>query len=304
MEKIREIISNNETFLILTHTNPDGDAIGSSYALKNALEGMGKVSHMSVETPNPSNLQSFVIDSNIHEDLLDEYDIVFCLDCSTKDYLYNSHLIEKGKRSVLIDHHLTNREYADVNYIDSDACATGAIIYKLLDGFCQMNFIIASLIYVAMVTDTGNFAYSNTNKEAFLIASELMEYGIDCGSVHDIIETKQKEMLEIYKYALNNIKSYKDDKIMIMILDDEELLKGVNTDGVIDYIRYIEGVRVACLIKKNSGIYKVSLRSTSDDINVANVAKGFGGGGHKRAAGFSYEGDIVSLIDKICTIEV
>lgn len=304
MEKIREIISNNKTFLILTHTNPDGDAIGSSYALKNALESMGKVSHMSVETPIPSNLQSFVIDSNMNDDLLSEYDIVFCLDCSTKDYLYNAHLIEKGKKSVLIDHHLTNMEYADVNYIDSDACATGAIIYKLLDGFCQMNFIIASLIYVAMVTDTGNFAYSNTNKEAFLIAARLMEYGIDCGSVHDIIETKQKEMLEIYKYALNNIKSYKDDRIMIMILDDEDMLKGVNTDGIIDYIRYIEGVRVACLIKKSSDIYKVSLRSTSDDINVANVAKDFGGGGHKRAAGFSYEWDIASLIDKICTIEV
>ena len=131
-----------------------------------------------------------------------------------------------------------------------------------------------------------------------------MEYGIDCGSVHDIIETKQKEMLEIYKYALNNIKSYKDDRIMIMILDDEDMLKGVNTDGIIDYIRYIEGVRVACLIKKTSDIYKVSLRSTSEEINVANVAKSFGGGGHKRAAGFSYEGDIASLIDKICTIEV
>lgn len=306
--KLTEIVNKiNETdnICLLVHESPDGDAIGSLIALDIALKKLGKKVDAFIEKV-PSNCE-FLIDSigkNIltfdKMDLLKKYDLCISLDCGDIDRLGDAKTIfENANHTICIDHHYTNKGYAIQNYIDGEAAATGEIIYELLS---EMNVgldkDVATALYAAISSDTGNFKHNNTRKSTFDIAGKLIECGVDITKIsyHLFSETSLSRMKFMGK-LLQDVEVVLNGKVGILTARQEDIenfnVNESELEGMVDYARYIKGVEVGIFIKPVDGMYKVSLRSNGKaDVSV--VAGKFNGGGHKFAAGckFRAENDV------------
>lgn len=308
IDKFIEILENNDTFLIITHENPDGDALGSSLAMKKTLELIGKDVDFYAQTPIPVNLEDMILEKDIEEldNLKANYDICLCMDCSSEDYLFGSNLRNLCNKIILVDHHVTNERYADINLVSEKASATGELVFAIssrLLGTIPLD--IASLIYVAISTDTGNFAYSNTTPTTHIIASKLLKAGVNQGKINEMVKLKDIKSLMIRRKSLENIYAFKDNRILVMVLDDESINSSTDTDGLIDAIRYIKGCNIAALVKRaDEESYKVSLRSGGSDVDVSEIAKLYGGGGHKKAAGFTFKGSKNEILTVIKDIDL
>ena len=303
MKKIKKLIESNDEFIILPHKSPDGDAIGSSVALKKALENNGKKGYIVLDDDIPLNLQFLAVDKysfKAFNQLKHESKVVITIDSSDVTR-FNGRIDLLENRTVLnIDHHITNTKYGDVNYV-KEASSVGELIYELL---IEMDYSIdkavANAIYVAISTDTGSFKYSNTTKNTFRIASELREK-LDFELINR--ELYQKVLLEnvlLKNKILGTLKVYKE-KIGLVFLTNEMLsalaLKEVDTDGIVEEVRNISGIQVAIFIKhENEDQYKVSFRSKLD-FDVAALALEFNGGGHPKAAGCTMNGPLDRVID-------
>jgi len=306
IDRFIEKIKSYDTFLIITHENPDGDALGSSLALKKTLELIGKSVDLYAQTPVSVNLSDMILESDISEldNLKANYDVCFCLDCSSEDYLFGGNLRNLCNNVIVIDHHITNHKYGDINVVSEKAAATGELIYMISTNILgSIPREIASLIYLAISTDTGSFSYSNTTPMTHIIASKLLKCGVDQGKIGEMVKLKDLDSLFIRRKSLENIYAFSDNQILAMVLDDESIDANTDTEGLIDAIRYIKGCKLAALIKRDGkGGYKVSLRSGGSDVDVSVIAKSFGGGGHKKAAGFTFNGsksEILTIIKDI-----
>lgn len=303
MNRIKEYIDGSINVLILPHIHPDGDTLGSALALKVALINMGKNAHIVINDEIANNLR-FVACNNImstdeYDKLGIETDLVISVDASDAGRLGNRHeYIVKAKKSINIDHHKTNTEYCDLNLVDENAAATGILIYKLIEFLdVEITKEIAEAIYVAIVTDTGNFKYSNTDADTFLIAANLVNAGIDNTTIiNNLYQNRPIKELYLIRDALKNLNLYLDGRVSIIELNLEDFkinnISPTNTDGIIEFARDIDGVEVAVFIKEiDFDKIKVSLRS-KNDVDVSAIAQKFNGGGHSKAAGCSFESSI------------
>jgi bifunctional oligoribonuclease and PAP phosphatase NrnA len=303
MKQILHQIENSENLLLASHISPDGDAVGSLTALGLSLEILGKKVTFYSESAIPAVYRFLPATGRITRSInsRNEFDVAVILDCSTLDRVGNSvHLIEKIPMIINIDHHVTNSFFGHLQLVDTWACATAEIVYWLIRKMdIRINKAIATSIYTGILTDTGSFRFSNTNENAFSICREMMEYGVDPSYVaQHVYGFYSLGRLKLLNRALNSIEISENGKVSIMTLTQEMFRKthsqAEDTEGFLNYARNIKDIKVAALIQEqpasgNNGAgkcgYHISLRSDGA-VDVSAIAAGFGGGGHRTAAGF------------------
>jgi bifunctional oligoribonuclease and PAP phosphatase NrnA len=300
MARVVHELQAGQRFLITTHSGVDGDALGSMLAMHHLLLQLGKDSVMFLpasEFPLPVEYRFLPLEEVFHEppaDLVDR--VLVFLDCGNIDRTDASFLRRDGAHLLNIDHHHDNTRFGSVNLVDTEASSTAEIIYDLA-GLLEVEITprIASALYVGLITDTGRFMYENTDARTHEIAAVLIEAGVD---VHDtyrrLYERVPIEKLRLISRALDRIARFDDGKLAIAYISAEDYAatgtSELYTEGVIDFLRAIEGTRVAAMVRDRQGpppARKVSLRSTDGAIDVSAIARVHGGGGHPRAAGFS-----------------
>ncbi|MDQ5833697.1 MAG: bifunctional oligoribonuclease/PAP phosphatase NrnA, partial [Actinomycetota bacterium] len=291
-----------ERFVLVTHENPDGDAVGSLVAMHRVLLALGKDSVMLMgpdEFPLPYEYRFFDLDglqSAVPDDV-DERTAVF-LDCGNIDRNPAEAVKAEGMHILNIDHHHDNTRFGTVNHVVEDASCTAEIVWDLMRALnVEPTQEIADALYVGLVTDTGKFMYENTGTRAHIMAAELIEAGVD---VHDIYRRLYEGMpyskLELLGRALANVRRFDEGRLTFTHLTrDDFRLAGAEdsySEGVIDHLRSVEGTKVAAMSRElldqaGSGRKKVSLRATDGEVDVSVIARVQGGGGHRQAAGFS-----------------
>jgi phosphoesterase RecJ-like protein len=301
----------NDKFMLTTHERPDGDAVGSLAAMQLVLTALGKdaVAFMTAdEFPLPYEYRFVHLDKVATDppDDLAERVLVF-LDCGNVDRTPAAALQREGHCVLNIDHHHDNTRFGTVNHVDPHASCTAEMVWDLMKGLdVAVTQPIAEALYVGLVTDTGRFMYENTGPRAHEMAAELIEDGIDVHAIYRrLYEGIPEGKLELLARGLMNVQRFDDGLLTVthLTLEDYES-SGADesySEGVIDHLRAVEGTAVAGLVRDllgngGSPLRKVSLRATDDRIDVSKIARAQGGGGHRRAAGFSTDLDFPELV--------
>ena len=293
LKQIANKLKEAETVLLYPHVIMDGDTLGSSIALCVALRKLGKKAYILIEDEIPSYLLFMEKGyCTYDQQILDEPDISIAIDCSDIErFFMRQEKYLTGKASICVDHHKTNKSFADFNYIDENAAATGEIIFHLIKMMgVEVDVEMAEAIYTAITTDTGNFQYTNTTKNTHLITAELFDIGIDLEKISvEVYQNIRLEQLKISSEVFGNMEMLYHGKANIAFVT-QEMLKETGalmeeTEGIIATLRNISGVEISAFLKeKQIGEIKVGLRAkTYGDVSV--IAQAFGGGGHKKAAG-------------------
>jgi len=314
IERVASEIRNRERFLLTAHEGPDGDALGSLLGMHHMLTQLGKDSVMFLaakEFPLPIEYRFLPLEEVFHEAPADMADraVVF-LDCGNIDRMPVEFLTEPDRFKINVDHHHDNTLFGDVNLVEVDASCTAEIVYELavLLGV-EITPEIAAALYVGVVTDTGKFMYENTNARTHRIAADLIEAGVDVDETYRrLYEHVPLEKLRLLSRALEGIQRHCEGRLVLAYIsasDYEASGAGEEmTEGIIDHLRSVEGARVAALIRdlgdRGRAARKVSLRSSDGEVDVSAIARLRGGGGHKRAAGFSTDLELEQLVSFIC----
>ena len=300
-----------QRFLLATHENPDGDALGSLAGMQLVLAGLGKdaVAYMAPdEFPLPYEYRFIQIENLVTEPPADLEDrtIVF-LDCGNIDRNPADSLKREGAHILNVDHHHDNTQFGTVNLVVPEASCTAEVIWDLIkDLGAELTRPIAEALYVGLVTDTGKFMYENTGPAAHQMAAELIEAGVDVHAIYRrIFEGVPQGKLELLARGLANVERFDDGLLTVTHLSSEDYAAtGADasySEGVVDHLRALEGTAVAGLIRDLPGNgeqrRKVSLRATDDRVDVSAIARSQGGGGHRRAAGFSTTMDYPQLVE-------
>jgi phosphoesterase RecJ-like protein len=297
LERLRE----DRRFVLATHENPDGDALGSLVAMQGLLSTLGKDTVMFIsphDLPLPNEYSQVELDGLISEPPPDiaERTVVF-LDCGNIDR-NSASVLRDGAHLLNIDHHHDNTLFGTLNHVVPDASCTAEIVWDLMHGLgLSASAPVAEALYIGLVTDTGRFMYENTRPRAHLMAAELLEAGVDVASVnHRLYEDMPTEKLALLALALGQMQRFDSGELTMVALSAEDFERAgaeeSHSEGVIDQLRALHGTKVAVLVRELSsgerkGQHKVSLRATDDDVDVSIIARAQGGGGHRRAAGFS-----------------
>ena len=300
-DKALDMIAKAENILVLAHQSPDGDAVGSMVAIGLGLKQMGKNVDYSAGQ-NRYNLENIIeemqcFDKNIKE----HYDLAVVVDSSTVDYIHNNEYIARCDNVLIFDHHDTNMGYGNVNVLFPNAAACGEIIYDFLV-YANVNITkeIAQAVFVAIVTDTGNFVYSNTTANCHKIVADIYEKYDDFYVIAEYLKLKPLNSIKMLSIGLNALHLYHNGRFIVSTLlykdgFGPELDK--NTDSLTDIIRYAYGVDVAVIARQiGEDMFKCSMRSSEDKYDVSKFSQMQGGGGHTKAAGFNYEGKIEDLL--------
>ncbi|WP_312653503.1 DHH family phosphoesterase [Aminipila sp.] len=293
LKEIAEILMASKSVLLFTHINMDGDTLGSSVALCIALRKLGKQAHILIEDDIAAFLQFLDKDYCTYDNhVIENPDICLCIDCGDADrFKERKQKFFEGKQKGCIDHHVTTEPFADFNYIDPTASATGEIVYELLKEMpIQIDKEIGSAIFAAITTDTGNFQYSNTTKKTHLIAAELCDYGVDYNEISvELYQNNRLEKLLLQTKALQELIVFAKGQAAIcgvtQKMFEETQGKMEETEGMIETLRNISGIEVSIFVKEiEPNKCKVSMRSKKF-VNVAEMSQKLNGGGHARAAG-------------------
>jgi bifunctional oligoribonuclease and PAP phosphatase NrnA len=301
LEQIAHELLGADRFLLTTHENPDGDALGSLLALHQILSQLGKDSVMFLaakEFPLPIEYRFLPLEEVFHEAPADVVDrVLVFLDCGNIDRMPVDFLQRDGARVLNIDHHHDNTRFGEVNLVDVGASSTAEIVFELIEPLgAELTPEIAGALYVGLITDTGCFMYENTDARTHRIAAELIEAGVDVDDTYRrLYERVPREKLRLLARALEKIEIVSGGALAITYItadDYEQTGAGEDlTEGIIDHVRSIEGPVVAAVIRDQvaggRAARKVSLRSTDGSVDVSAIAREQGGGGHQRAAGFS-----------------
>lgn len=312
-DRIIDHLKRSRSVLVASHANPDGDAIGALLAAGLAIKAMQKDVCMYNQSVIPA-VYRFL--PSVHQigqkiDPIESYDTILVLDCGSLERVGRvASEFQKGQTLINIDHHVTNTKFGDLQWIDPDACATSEIIYRLIKQLgLAFDCPMATAIYTGILTDTGSFRFSSTNQQAFAICAEMIEKGANPYEVaQHVYGHYSLGRIKLLNLALDSLEISPNGTVSIMSLTQDMLDKTrtqeEDIDGIINYARRIEDVKVAALIHEVAGYgrarrqYHVSLRSDGD-VNVALIAAQFGGGGHANAAGFSVEATLADLKHKI-----
>jgi len=284
--------------MVTSHIDPDGDAIGSAFALSFALRNLGKESVVYFKDKVPYRYEFLPRPANlVHEIPPKQFDAVFAVDCGDFFRVGDGYEKLKDKGQIInIDHHDTNEAFGFLNISDQRASSTAEIIYAVLKALnVRMDFDIAVNIYTAILTDTGSFRYNSTNSKAFIICEEMTHFGVLPSYVAEqVYESHPKERFQLLCAALSTLDTYHDNRIAFILITDD-MIKNIGaskeqTDGFVEFLKEMKGVEVALVARQiGASQYKISMRSKGK-IDVASVASRFGGGGHTNAAGCILEG--------------
>ena len=309
LAEIVEELRDADRFLLTTHENPDGDALGSLLAMHHILTALGKDSVMflaSKEFPLPVEYRFMPLEEVFHEAPVDLVDrVLVFLDCGNIDRMPVEWLQRDDAHVLNIDHHHDNTHFGTRNLVDVEASSTAEIVFEIARELgAELTPEIASALYVGMVTDTGRFMYENTTPRAHRVAAELIEAGVDVDDTYRrLYEKVPLEKLRLVSRALDRVEQAEGGALTISCLTDEDYTAAgaseVHTEGIIDHLRSLNGSRVAALVReKQDGpqARKVSLRSVDGAVDVSLIAREMGGGGHARAAGFSTDLEYPALV--------
>ncbi len=309
--EIGEAFKAHNSFAVVSHVRPDGDAIGSILALGHALEQMGKSVRYLNNDGCPESL-AFLPGSEkveVSSEAKDvDVEVAITLDTAAHSRVGEGSLeaIKDAKLIINIDHHVSNPGYGDLNYIDSNSPATGQIIYDLLMALdLPISEITRDSIYVAVSTDTGSFQYSGTTQRTYEMAADLVARGLDVGKINELTYDSQPyRKVELMRALLNTLDRSDEGKLVWWDLSLEtknELgLVDDDTEGMIDFIRAVQGVLVAVFFEDlDGGKVRVSMRSKDRRLNASEICGVFGGGGHALAAGIRMSGPISDAREKV-----
>ena len=301
-QQIAELLRSQNNFLVLTHYRPDGDAIGSQLALVLLLKGLGKTVEAWNDDEVPAKFRFLP-----HSDLITcppsdakDFDVVIAIDTSTWQRVGSAaQRIRNKKHFINVDHHVSNEKFADINWIVPEAPASGQIAFDLIKrGGFKLTREIATCLFAAISTDTGSFTYANTTAESLRVAAELVDAGLNVGEIcRHVYESYPYARLMLLQKALAQLQLTDRKRIaytwVTTEMFEESGAKREDTEGLIDYARAIEGVVVAVLFEetREPGKIRISLRSKHSKIDVNSVARRFGGGGHREAAGARITGE-------------
>lgn len=314
LERIGVELRSRERFLLTAHEGPDGDALGSLLGMHHLLTQLGKDSVMFLaakEFPLPIEYRFLPLEEVFHEPPADMADrtVVF-LDCGNIDRMPVDFLTSGGNDVINIDHHHDNTRFGDFNLVDVGASCTAEIVYNLaLSLGATITREMAAALYVGLITDTGKFMYENTTAHTHRVAAELIDAGVDVDDTYRrLYEHVPLEKLRLISRALDGIRRYCDDRLVLSYITAADYAAtGAGeemTEGIIDHLRSIEGAKVAATIRdlgnRGRAARKVSLRSSEGDVDVSAIARKRGGGGHKRAAGFSTDLELDDLVSFLC----
>jgi len=311
VKAVAETIRANDRFLVVTHENPDGDALGSMLGLTLALRALRKdvVMYLSGAAPTPAEYR-FLDLADVRRELPDDLEerVLLAVDCANERRIGEENTgVDRAKLVVNIDHHHDNSGFGDLNLIVADASSTSEIVRDILRELdAPLTPEIAAALYVGLVTDTGRFQYTNTTSKALRLAAELVEAGADVhGIFQHVYETVQFSKLKLLARALERAQLFEGGGLVVSYLLKDDFgdvgAEEPYSEGIIDSLRAVEGSEMVALIReppRNEGpARRISLRSSHDEVDVSAIARKQGGGGHRQAAGFSSEKSIGEIVD-------
>ncbi|HEY4716019.1 MAG TPA: bifunctional oligoribonuclease/PAP phosphatase NrnA [bacterium] len=299
-KKFIEHLRKNKSFIVASHANPEGDAVSSTLAIAYILKRMKKSVYIYNADKFPCQFSYLPLFREVKQTLPKNkrFDMAIIVDCSKIALAGEKlvHFLESNVRiTAKIDHHKTNDNFADVAIIDPLASATGDLIYSLIKKMgLKIDLPCANCIYTSISCDTGSFHFPNSNLRAFKIASEMVDLGVKPWEIaENVYEHEPVRKLKLLERALSTLDVTDGGRVASVfitkgMLDETGSTRG-DTEGLINYPRSIDGVKIALMFREiNNRKYKVSLRS-KNEIDVSKIAEKFGGGGHKGAAAFIFE---------------
>ena len=304
IKDLAENLKGYESALIFCHHRPDGDTLSCAFALKKAYEILGAKADVVSVDGVPEKYASVGYFNDFMTEGVDGYGVYIAVDCAASDMLgKNERFFLKQKNTVVIDHHATNTRYGKVNYVETLASCSMNVYALIKEWSVAITKELAEIILLGLVTDTGNFEHSNTDSLALRTAAELIDYGADLTEINKkMFKSQTKARAELYIEVMSKARYYHDDRFAIIytskkMLDDRKLERA-DTEGFVDFPMTIGSVEVtAAIMESGKDAYKISLRSKN--VNVAEIAQTFGGGGHKNASGFMLFGFFEDVIDKL-----
>src|SRR6201984_1836673 len=312
LKAIADALLQHDRFLVVTHESPDGDALGSLLASSLALRQLGKdaVMYLPATTPLPREYAFMPLDELVREPPADAADrVLLAVDCAKEDRIGDDAALSNAPLVLDIDHHHDNTRFGDLNLIVADASSTGEV---LRDVFAELGVELtpelAEPLYIALVTDTGRFQYANTTPKALRLAAELGEAGADIHEVfQQVYESVEFAKLKLLARALSRAEVLEGGRIVVSHLLRTDFAEvgaaEPYSEGIIDYLRAVEGAELAVLVREqlneSAHAHKGSLRSSIDELDVSAIARRFGGGGHRQAAGFSSDAPLEEIIEQI-----
>jgi bifunctional oligoribonuclease and PAP phosphatase NrnA len=310
-QRVLDELNAAEKLVVVTHENPDGDALGSLIAMQEILTVLGKDSAMFIdatEFPLPHEYRFFPLAGLVNsppEDL-DQRTIVF-LDCGNLERNPATAFQRPGAHILNIDHHHDNTRFGTVDLVVPEASCTAEIVWDLMHGLgLTPTLNIAEALYVGLITDTGRFMYQNTTARAHVMAAELIDAGVDVRQIYRrVYEEVPYGKLALLARGLAKVERYDGGQLTVTALSagdfQESGAEESYSEGVVDHLRALEGTAVAALVRDRlgdaDGMRKVSLRSNDDRVDVSAIARAMGGGGHRQAAGFSTVMDWDGLVE-------
>ena len=319
MDQIINHIKEANHILLASHSDPDGDAVGSLLALGIAIGRRGQKTTIYNASPIPAVYRFLPSVERIvrHIKKANTYDLALIMDCGDLPRIGEaSTTVSQIPVVINIDHHISNTGFGDIQLIDPLACSTSEIVYRLIKAMdVPIDKAMATSLYTGILTDTGSFRFSSTNQAAFAISQEMAELGVEAHEVaQHVYGTYSLGRIKLLNLALDSIEISDNGKLSVMTVTgamfEETRTQPEDADGMINYARRIEDVKVAALIHeqkngktKSNGRcrFHVSLRSDGS-VDVAAIAGSFGGGGHASAAGFQVETTLKKLKSDIITL--
>jgi phosphoesterase RecJ-like protein len=309
LQEAARFIQENDRFLVISHVNPDGDAIGSTCSMACMLDKLGK-SFVMVNEDRVSKRFTVIprsdqIVGRSEQGLPEGFQAVIAVDSADFDRIGQTKaLLSEGTPILNIDHHPTNDGWGSVSLIREDAASTTEVLFAL----CQelqipLDEELATCLYAGLMTDTGGFRFSNTTVAVMRTAADLMEAGVNATRLSEgLMGTMTKGQVELLKHALQTMEYASEGRIAWISIKEEEIAELVedptDTEGLVNYPRSIQGVEVGLMFKQvDSERVKVSLRSK--DVDVSAIAQSFGGGGHVKASGCTFQGSLEDAVSQV-----
>lgn len=308
LQRIIDTVRNAQTFCVVGHIRPDGDCIGSQLGLTMALRNLGKDAVCWNQDIVPQKLSFLDPDKVVSTPVKGKrFDCVIATDCASFERLgtVGEHIKDRGI-FINIDHHGSNTRYGDINWISPDEPSSGELIHRLLKAAkWTVTPAIANCLFTAVSTDTGSFQYPSTRPSTYHTAAELVQHGAEVGRIcHEVYQSYPISRVRLLQHVYNSFRLTHDDQIAYFWLKPKDFKRtGASTadsEGLIDHIRDIEPVVVACVFEElEPEVTRVSLRSKTEKVNVSAIAQEFGGGGHPAAAGARIKGSPLAIQRKI-----
>ncbi len=313
IKKVTSFLKSYDSFALFTHISPDADALGSTKALKLALESLGKTVYVFCDGVPTKNLEFLQADLCQDTSVLQDVQVGVLVDCNmpyrTGKYAQD---FEKLPTKMCIDHHIREKYRFNLRFVNTDSPSACDLVYKIIKGLkVKITKEIATLLYAGTATDTGCFKNTNTTAGCHRVAGSLISKKFDLEMTNFyLFKYKPKKQMDFYQYCFKHLQYYYNDKILVVFIPYKEYKKIadiVETAGIFEFLTGIEGNEIIVkIVEKEPKFYSVALRSNIY-ANVQEIATHFGGGGHKMASGCRFEGDYKANLDKLieaCKVEL